>query len=234
MMIKKLIVLTLLFVVAFGSTAQEEKPAEPAPEAAPEAPPAPPPIALEGDEARRNDVNPLQGQPAPPLSIASWANTEGVNWEQLKGQVVLLDFWGVWCAPCRAAVPHLKELQAAHKDKGLTIVAVHTTNSADNAPAFIAQQEIGYIVGYDDANKTVSAYKVDSYPDIYLVDHTGVLRYADAANGDWANITNAVTQLLAEREKAMAPAPEPAPAPAEPAPAPAPEPAPAEAAPAAE
>ena len=51
----------------------------------------------------------------------------------------------------------------------------------------------------DDSDKTVRRYKVDSYPDVYLIDHNGVLRYADVANGDHANIEAAIEELLAER-----------------------------------
>jgi len=183
-----------------AAPAEEAAQAEEAPKE--EAPP-PPPVNLEGDENRRKALDPMQGQPAPALSLTNWLNTEGVTLEGLKGQVVLLDFWGVWCGPCRALVPHTKSLHEQYKDKGLTIIGVHTPSAADQAPAYVEEQGIEYIVGFDMESAIIDAYKVDSYPDIYLIDHEGNLRFADVSNSDTANIDNAVVQLLDERRKAL-------------------------------
>jgi thiol-disulfide isomerase/thioredoxin len=229
------LLLSALFLAGATGYAEEAPaeaaPAEAAPEEAPPAEEAPPPIAMEGDEARRAILDPMQGQPAPTWTLTDWINTEALTLESVKDKVVLLDFWGVWCGPCRAAVPHLKELHAKYADKGLVILGVHTSTGRENAPAYVTEQEISYPIGFDTTDATVAAYQVDSFPDLYLIDHTGVLRYADLANADFANVENAITQLLDERANALAPAePAPAePAPAEPAPA---EPAPAEPAPA--
>lgn len=218
-----------MFTAALSASAQDAPPAEAPPaEAAPapEGPPPPPPIALEGDEARRNVLNPMQGQPPPALAITQWINAEGLTLEALKGQVVLLDFWGVWCGPCRAAIPHLVQLHTVYKDRGLVVIGVHTPNAADQAAPYIEANGISYPVAIDGDGATARAYQVDSYPDLYFIDHTGALRYADAANADIANIDTAVHQLLEERRIALGEeTPVPtlaealAPPPAEPAPA---------------
>jgi len=68
----------------------------------------------------------LAGQKAPELTdIAAWKNTEPLNLEDLKGNVVILDFWGYWCGPCVASMPAMMELHDTYHKQGLKIIAVH-------------------------------------------------------------------------------------------------------------
>lgn len=67
----------------------------------------------------------LIGQPAPEFEIDGWANNGGdISVESLKGKVVLLDFWAIWCGPCIATFPHLREWNEEYHDQGLQIVGV--------------------------------------------------------------------------------------------------------------
>ena len=92
-------------------------------------------------------------------------------------------------------MPHLEELAAKHRDDGLVLIGVHTTNGAERMREFVAEQGIDYPVASDVANQTTSAFAVDSYPDYYLIDRRGILRVADLAN---AGVDDAVAALLAE------------------------------------
>ncbi|MGN6546031.1 MAG: TlpA family protein disulfide reductase [Aureliella sp.] len=66
----------------------------------------------------------LIGQPAAPLEIGSVVNMQPVEWADLKGKVVLLDFWAVWCGPCIKTFPHLRKLQQEYGPRGLVIIGV--------------------------------------------------------------------------------------------------------------
>ncbi|HEX6812801.1 MAG TPA: redoxin domain-containing protein [Planctomycetota bacterium] len=93
------------------------------------------------------------------------------------------------------AVPHLLELAAKHKDQGLVVVGVHTTNRGDDMAAFVAEKGITYPVAIDVDDKTKTAFAVDSFPDYYLIDRAGNLRVADLAN---KAVDEAIAKLLAE------------------------------------
>src|SRR5262249_46247908 len=70
----------------------------------------------------------LEGKPMPALSLTGWVNGE-VKPADMKGKVVLVDFYATWCGPCMAAVPHTNELLKKLKDKGLVIVGVCTSDT---------------------------------------------------------------------------------------------------------
>lgn len=92
-------------------------------------------------------------------------------------------------------MPHLKELAQKHRDAGLVVIGVHTTNGGEKMAAFVAEQGIGYPVAIDVDNQTTKAFAVDSYPDYYLIDRAGNLRVADLQN---KAVDQAVAALLAE------------------------------------
>lgn len=144
----------------------------------------------EGDASKDE----LEGKTPPELHVKDWVNTEGkdLKLSGLKGKVVVLDFWGVWCGPCRAAMPHLKELYAKHREEGLVIIGVHTTNEGEKAAEFVQEQEIPWPVAVDVEKQTVQAFHVDSYPDYYVIDRKGDLRIADLANTELDRVVEAL------------------------------------------
>lgn len=140
------------------------------------------------------DVRSMEGAPPPPLQLAV-AGTE-IKWESLRGKVVLLDFWGTWCGPCRAQIPKLKKLYKEHKSKGFEIVSVHTTTGAEQLAGYIETQELSWVSLVDRDNLTVKSYRVPHYPSTYLIDKSGNLRVAIVHP---EGLEEAVEKLLLEK-----------------------------------
>ena len=155
----------------------------------------------EGDPASRARFADLEGKAPPALSVENWINGKPMKLEDLKGKVVLLDFWATWCGPCINAIPHTNELQAKYKDQGLVIIGVCHTEGSEKMAQTVSDKKIEYPVAADVGKKTIMAYKVSGYPDYYFIDRAGTLRIADCKNG---SVEDAIKALLAEQVTAGA------------------------------
>jgi thiol-disulfide isomerase/thioredoxin len=153
---------------------------------------------LEGDAAVRDRLVDLHGASVPPgLQVTNWINSRGLELGDLKGKVVMLDFWATWCGPCKAAVPHTNELAEKYADDGLVIIGVCATRGAEIMAQTVEELGIKYPVAADVDGATVSAYAANGFPDYYFIDRSGRLRIADCANNQ---VDKAIELLLAEKE----------------------------------
>ena len=104
------------------------------------------PAWLEGDRAR---FNAIENKPAPKLTVANWTNSEAMSLDQLKGKVVLVDFWATWCGPCLASVPHTNELMEKYGKEGLVIIGVCHPTGAEKMQQTVKEKDIKYPVAAD-------------------------------------------------------------------------------------
>jgi hypothetical protein len=96
-------------------------------------------------------------------------------------------------------MPKMQGMVERYKDRGLVLIGIHTKSAGDRMPAYVKEASISFPVALDHEGKTIQAFRVDSYPDYYLIDRSGILRVADLSNGDLER----VVQILLEE-----PAPE--------------------------
>ena len=132
----------------------------------------------------------------PAVSSSKWVNSDPLKLDDLKGKVVLLDFWATWCKPCVASIPHTNELNDKYKDKGLVVIGVCHPRGGEKMADSASQNGIRYPICLDDDEKIGKAYKVDGYPDYYLIDRSGKLRIVDCRN---QSVDEAVELLINER-----------------------------------
>ena len=149
-----------------------------------------------GTESERVKLNALEGETAPKLAVTDWLNRhQSLDLAELHGRVVLIEFWGTWCGPCRRQMPKVRGLHEKYAEHGLVIVGLHSTKAAEKANEYIAANDISWAIGLDDKKQTSTAYAVPHWPSFYLVDRNGVLRIANPSMDD---LEAAVVALLDE------------------------------------
>ncbi len=151
---------------------------------------------LEGNPAHRAELAPLVAKPAPPLVVSNPLNGAKTDLADLRGKVVLLDFWATWCGPCLRSIPENNALLERYGKEGLVILGVCHPRGGETMAETVKKYGIRYPVVLDTAGKTGAAYKVDGYPDYYLVDREGNLSVADCKN---ASVEDAIGRLLQQK-----------------------------------
>ncbi len=141
----------------------------------------------------REALNAMQGKPAPAFQLNGWMNSKALELKKLKGKIVILDFWATWCGPCIASIPHTNEMMKKYADKGVVFIGVCHQRGAEKMEETAKDKGIKYPIAVDQG--TNAAYKANSFPDYYIIDRKGILRWADIANRD---VEKAIEHLLAE------------------------------------
>ena len=117
----------------------------------------------------------------------------------LRGRVVLIDFWATWCGPCRFMSPTLNALQARYGAQGLSVIGI-SSEPAEEVSLFAQRTGMAYAVASDANGDTTQAYTVSSLPTLFLIDKRGVVRDIEIGydSGRDAAIENLVKTLLNE------------------------------------
>ena len=107
----------------------------------------------------------------------SWQDANGkiVHLSDLKGKVVLIDFWATWCGPCRMTIPHVEAIYNKFKDKGVVVIGVNLDNQASRQKVeqFIKEKGITYLVISDPNGAVASQYGATSIPRFFFIDKHG-------------------------------------------------------------
>ena len=102
---------------------------------------------------------------------------QNVRLSELRGEVVMINFWASWCGPCRQEMPKLDELHAKYKDMGFTILGVNVEQDSSKAKEMIIKSPVGFPILYDTLSEVTEKYGVDSMPMTVLLDSDGNVRY---------------------------------------------------------
>jgi thiol-disulfide isomerase/thioredoxin len=135
-------------------------------------------------EARRMVANPLRARApfAPDFSFTTTQN-QAVSNAALRGKVVLVDFWGTWCPPCRASVPALRNLNKKYSGKAFQLVSVSSDDDEDVWKTFVKAERMDWFQYIDLPGNVLHAFKVDSFPTFIVLDKDGVIRFRQSGEG---------------------------------------------------
>ncbi len=144
------------------------------------------------------------GQKAPEIIAGGeWVNSKPLKISDLKGKVVLVDFWTYTCINCIRTLPYLKDWDKKYGDKGLVIIGVHTPEfqfekNPTNVKKAIADFGIKYPVVQDNDFATWNAYDNHFWPAKYFIDKNGIVRSRHFGEGEYDNSEKLIQQLLSE------------------------------------
>jgi thiol-disulfide isomerase/thioredoxin len=117
----------------------------------------------------------LIGLSVPALTGKPAGNLPMPKSDELKGKVVLIDFWATWCGPCIKKLPEVNALQKKYGDRGLVILGVHSSQNADRLQEFLRKQPVHFPTIVDDG-QTEKAFAVSQLPTYFLVGRDGKVK----------------------------------------------------------
>lgn len=160
----------------------------------------------------------LVGQEAPDFNLSNFYNFDGISsLKDLRGKVVMIDFWANWCGPCKAAFPSMRELYAEYKDQGFVILGITSIQGRfydgdiresevdeeremELTEDFIARHEMTWPVAFSDRNVYDPEYGVSGIPTFAVIDKQGIIRMLKVGAGEASEnaLKEIIPQLLAE------------------------------------
>jgi cytochrome c biogenesis protein CcdA/thiol-disulfide isomerase/thioredoxin len=165
-----------------------------------------------GESRARTDamgqlILPVEGVLPPLDGLGPWFNSGPLSREQLKGKVVVIDFWTYSCINCLRSIPYVRAWDEKYRKDGLVVIGVHAPEFAfEREPANVgrAVKELGirYPVALDNQYKLWSALKNNYWPAHYFIDAQGRVRYHHFGEGNYAMSERVIRQLLAEAGRA--------------------------------
>jgi thiol-disulfide isomerase/thioredoxin len=148
----------------------------------------------------------------PEIRAAEWMDRTPIKLADLRGQVVLLDFWATWCGPCRATLPRFEKFYEQYKDKGLMVIGLTNFEGQVEGKQLTRAQELNYLRDFkkkfgltygfaiSDTGQNDLNYVVSSIPTTFLIDRRGMVRFISIGSSDveGAALNKMIKKLLDE------------------------------------
>jgi len=136
------------------------------------------------------------GQRAPDFTI-TLDSGEIVKLSDLRGQIVLLNFWGTWCPPCRREMPDFQALYEQHQDEGFVLLALAERDTPEQVAQFRAELGLTFWMALDDDERINDLYNVPGQPSSFLIDQEGIIVYQTYSVVDGETVDTKILDLLA-------------------------------------
>jgi len=164
--------------------------------------------AWSNDKPSRANLLPKM-YPAPEFTgLENWINSSEIrSMRELRGKVVLIDFWTFGCINCIHTLPHVQKWHQAYKDHGLVVLGIHAPEfnyerKLENVIAAVKWFGLTFPVAIDNKFKLWRAYKNRFWPAMYLVDKDGIVRYMHFGEGRYQETEAAIIYLLNKKHPA--------------------------------
>ncbi|GJL59548.1 MAG: hypothetical protein NPIRA03_24050 [Nitrospirales bacterium] len=141
--------------------------------------------------------------PAPDIISPIWINSEPLKMEDLRGKVVMVEFWTFGCWNCRNIEPYVKEWHDQYAKQGLVVIAVHSPEfkyeyDVKKVKEYVQKHHISYAVPIDNEFLNWRLYRNRYWPTRYLIDKKGNIQYTKIGEGSYEETEKTIQQLLAE------------------------------------
>ena len=135
------------------------------------------------------------GSPAPNFTVQDADRT--VSLSQLRGHVVVLNFWATWCPPCVDEMPSLVQMQEKMRSRGIEVLAVSIDDDGAAYHQFLKNYKVDLLTVRDDSKKSSQLYGTFKYPETYIIDRNGIMRrkFIGPVNWNAAEITDYLSKL---------------------------------------
>ncbi len=139
----------------------------------------------------------------PAAAATEWLNSPPQTSKDLRGKVVVVQFWTYTCINWRRTLPYIRAWDAKYREQGLVVIGVHTPEfdfeeNADNVRSALREMHIGYPIAIDNQHAIWNAFHNVYWPALYLLDAQGHIRYRQFGEGEYARTEREIQKLLAE------------------------------------
>ena len=154
-------------------------------------------LLLASQEGKR----PAVGSLAPDFSLLLYADYRAgfgdtLRLSDLRGKVVVINFWASWCVECRKEAPGLEATYQRYEDRGVVLLSVDYLDTEPAALAYLREYDTTYPVGIDLQQQIARAYRITGVPETFVVDKDGIIRFVAIQRVSEAELAAAIEPLM--------------------------------------
>jgi len=154
--------------------------------------------AAPGETQKRFELHPHSGDPVPPPLKLPDMTASMIDLTQLKGTVVLVNFWATWCGPCVREIPSLSRLVDKLEGKPFRVLAININEPKSEIRRFLEQFNVNFDIVLDADGQAVRDWNVYAYPSNFVIDRSGAIRYVYRGALEWddKDIVNVIESMF--------------------------------------